>query len=356
MSGRWMIYGANGYTGRLIVDLAREQGLTPILAGRNSQAILEMAKSTGLPGDIFDLSDSARVARRIKGLDLVLNCAGPFSHTAKQMLSACIASKVSYLDITGEIDVFEMIYRREREIQDAGICAIPGVGFDVVPTDALANLLKAKVPDASRLVLAFNAHNATPSPGTAKTLIEGISYGGRIRKDGAIVGVPTTFKTGMIPFAEGSASVVTIPWGDISTAYRSTGIRNIEVHMAVKDQDLERLRKAEGIRWLLSIPFVRTLLQKYIARTFKGPGDEERQSGKVSLWGEVENDTGHRERLTMQTPNGYSLTAAAAMAAVGRVLSARPNAGVYTPIEAFGSEFALTLPGVKLTQPEMALS
>jgi len=166
-----MIYGANGYTGRLIVDLARKQGMTPILAGRNSQSILELAKSTGLSGDIFDLSDSHRVARRIKGLDLVLNCAGPFSHTAKQMLNACIASKVSYLDITGEIDVFEMVFRLERQVQDAGICAIPGVGFDVVPTDTLANLLKAKLPNASRLVLAFNAQNGSPSPGTAKTVV-----------------------------------------------------------------------------------------------------------------------------------------------------------------------------------------
>lgn len=356
MTGRWMLYGANGYTARLIMDLALAKGMKPVLAGRNAQSILNLARRADLSAEIFDLSVPARIEKRLKGFDLVLNCAGPFSRTAKPLLNACMASKVAYLDITGEIDVFEMIFHRGRELQDAGVPAVPGVGFDIVPTDTLSALLKAKLPDATRLVLAFHGHGIKPSPGTAKTMIEAFSSGGRIRKDGAIISVPATYKTGNIPFAEGSAMAVTIPWGDISSAYKSTGIGNIEVHMAATDLEIDRLRRADSLRWLLSLPFVRTLLQSQIARTLKGPSESERQAGMVSLWGEVENDAGERISMTMQTPDGYSLTAVAAVAAVERILSSPLEGGAYTPTEAFGPAFALSLPGVKLTPSEKALS
>ncbi len=355
MPGQWMIYGANGYTGRLVLDLALAKGLKPVIAGRDSQSILDLARTTQLPGEVFDLSDRERITRRLRGLDLVLNCAGPFSKTAHPMLNACLEAKVHYLDITGEIDVFEMIFQRERELQDAGIAAVPGVGFDVVPTDALAMLLKNKQPDASRLTLAFKSHESRPSPGTAKTMVEAMSLGSRVRKNGAIFSVSSTYKTVTIPFAEGSAMTVTIPWGDISTAFRSTGIPNIEVHMAATDTEIDRLRRAESFRWVLAIPFMRGLIQRYIGRTLAGPTETERLQGHVSLWGEVENATGQRVSMTMQTPEGYTFTATSALAAVEKILDNALAPGAYTPTEAFGTEFCLNLPGVKLTQDTKAL-
>ena len=172
-----MIYGANGYTGRLAARVAADRRLRPILAGRHAAAIRSLADGLGCDARVFDLHDSAVAATNLQGVAAVLHCAGPFSATSKPMLDACLRAGTHYLDITGEIAVFEDIHSRGREIRDAGIVAIPGVGFDVVPTDCLAAMLKRELPSATHLKLAFMARHGKLSPGTAKTMVEGLPEG-----------------------------------------------------------------------------------------------------------------------------------------------------------------------------------
>src|SRR6185295_4523400 len=119
--------------------------------------------------------------------------------TSKPMVKACLAAGVHYLDITGEVAVFEAIFRRDEEAKKRGIALVPGVGFDVVPTDCLAAQLHAKLPDANELWLAF-ASGGSVSPGTMKTMVEGAGWGGAIRKDGTIVRVPHAWDVREIPF------------------------------------------------------------------------------------------------------------------------------------------------------------
>ena len=138
MSGTWMIYGANGYTGRLAARLAKDRHLGPVLAGRHAEPIKQLAHELGCEARVFDLADAASAATHLAGVRAVLHCAGPFSATSRPMLDACLRAGAHYLDITGEIAVFEAIHSRRQEVSDAGIVAIPGVGFDVVPTDCLA--------------------------------------------------------------------------------------------------------------------------------------------------------------------------------------------------------------------------
>ena len=157
------------------------------------------------------------------------------------MLAACLLTGTHYLDITGEIAVFEDIHSRHQELSDAGIVAIPGVGFDVVPTDCLAAMLKRELPSATHLKLAFKSRYGKLSPGTPKTMVEGAPEGGRIRQNGRIVKVPPVHKVETIAFTESiSTTAVTIPWGDVATAYYSTGIPNIEVFVGVPETQIGR--------------------------------------------------------------------------------------------------------------------
>jgi short subunit dehydrogenase-like uncharacterized protein len=169
----WLIYGANGYTGELIAREAAGRGLRPILAGRNETAIIALARELDLPHRIFTPQSAA-----LEGVGLVLNCAGPFSATAAPMMQACIAAKAHYLDITGEIDVFEHAQSLGAAAGTAGVVLCPGVGFDVIPTDCVARALAEALPDATHLALGFETV-AAMSPGTAKTSVEGLAHGGR---------------------------------------------------------------------------------------------------------------------------------------------------------------------------------
>ncbi|HEX6832491.1 MAG TPA: saccharopine dehydrogenase NADP-binding domain-containing protein, partial [Rudaea sp.] len=220
----FMIYGANGYTGRLIVREAVRRGLKPLLAGRNRDEISRIANEYKLPLRVFELGNPHELRRNLDNVSLVLHCAGPFSKTAAPMLDACLDLNVHYLDITGEIDVFALCHRSHERARHQGIVILPGSGFDVVPTDCTAAMLKKRMPDATSLVLAFEAGGG-PSPGTAKTSVEGLAKGGRARIDGELKTVPLAWKTREFVRADGKArTAMTIPWGDVYTAYVSTGI------------------------------------------------------------------------------------------------------------------------------------
>ncbi len=228
----WMIYGANGYTGRLVAEQAQREGLTPILGGRNPASLHALGSSLGLECRVFDLNDSAAALAALEDIAVVANCAGPFSATAAPMIEACIASGAHYVDITGEISVFEYAHGLDEVARTAGVAICPGVGFDVIPTDCVAACLKEAMPDATSLALGFDSGSGL-SPGTAKTTVEGLKLGGKVREAGRLRDVPLGYKRRDIDFGRGLKHAVTIPWGDVATAYYSTGIGDIEVYLPV---------------------------------------------------------------------------------------------------------------------------
>jgi short subunit dehydrogenase-like uncharacterized protein len=225
----YLIYGANGYTGELIAREAVRRGQRPVVAGRNGEAVRGLASELGLEHRVFSLDDPRAVDERLKGMTAVLHCAGPFVHTFRPIADACLRAKANYLDVTGEVDVFERLAARDAEARAAGVMLLPGVGFDVVPTDCLAAHLKRRLPSATRLLLAFHSVGGL-SRGTATTMIENLHRGGLIRRNGVLTPVPAAWRTRKVDFGRGPRTVVSIPWGDVSTAYRSTGIPNIEVY------------------------------------------------------------------------------------------------------------------------------
>lgn len=356
MKNNWMIYGANGYTGRLIVKEAKKRGMNPILAGRNEDELEEICKDTGFECRIFGLEDSAAVEQALEGIAVVLHCAGPFSATSQPMIEACLANGCHYLDITGEISVFANAHRQSEEARHEDIVLMPGVGFDVVPTDCLAAMLVKKLPAATNMVLAFSSTSGRMSPGTAKTSVEGLAGGGCVRQDGKLKWVPLAWKTRVIPFRNGRHLAVTIPWGDVFTAYISTGVPDIEVYMSVPPSTLMRMKRMRMVKPLLSMQWVQNAMKRRVEKSVKGPGKEAREDSDVQLWGEVSSADGRSVSATMTTPNGYDLTVTASLGIVKHLLENEVEGGFYTPSLLMGADYAESLPGVSLYIEEPMVS
>jgi len=343
MSNNFLIYGANGYTGELITRFAVERGLKPILAGRSAIKVEELAKKHHLEYRVFSLDETDRLDAALQEVDMALHCAGPFSITSRPMVEACLRNKKHYTDITGEISVFEGAAAMGKKAEDAGIMVMPGVGFDVVPSDCLARHLKDRLPSATHLSLAFYGMGRL-SHGTQATMTMNVGKGGAIRKDGKITGVPAAWKTQEIDFGEVTKTGVTIPWGDVATAYYSTGIPNIEVFTVVPPSNLKMMKMSRYLGWLLATKPFQDYLQKQIPAG--GPSDDERAKGKTLMWGQASDLNGNRVVSRQQGPEGYTITAIAALNIAEKILAGNFTPGYQTPARAYGADLVLEIDGV----------
>ncbi|QSW98441.1 saccharopine dehydrogenase family protein [Haloterrigena alkaliphila] len=346
-----LIYGSYGYTGRLIAREAVARGGSPAVAGRDARAVARQADELGVEGRTFDLEDD--VAGRIRHFDAVLNCAGPFAKTAEPLVEACLETETDYLDITGEFQVFERLGRYDDAARNAGVTVLPGVGFDVVPSDCLAAFLHEQVPSATELSLAIKGGGSL-SRGTARTLVEQAGSEGVVRRNGRLIRVPATYRTRAIDFGDGAEPAVTIPWGDVVTAAHSTGIDSIEVYAAAGPWATRAMSVVDSLGWLLESRPVEGILKRLVDARIDGPDERELASSEAIVWGEVTDaSTGRRARARLRTPNPYALTAEAAVRAAERVVDGRDSPrgrvpdGFQTPASAFGADFVLELDGTE---------
>lgn len=340
----WMLYGANGYTGKLIIEVAKRRGLSPILAGRNRAAIEALAAEFELECRVFDLDT---VAENLDGVSAVLLAAGPFVFTSAIVAEACIAKGIHYLDITGEIGVFEELHALDSRARAAGSVLLPGVGFDVVPSDCLAASLAQQMPDAVALELAFSGGQL--SKGTTKTMLTHVGDGGAIRENGVIKPVPLAYHSKTIEFHDKRRPCTTIPWGDVSTAYHSTGIETIRVYSKANKAMVRQMKTIRFLSPLLQTAFAQKQLGRLIEAKVKGPGPSARASMKTELWGMVRDAEGKTIEGTLTTPEGYSLTAECATASVERIGVVEP--GFQTPSSAFGASYISEFDGCTLRVP-----
>nr|MCU0636503.1 saccharopine dehydrogenase NADP-binding domain-containing protein [Gemmatimonadaceae bacterium] len=342
-----LVYGATGYTGQLIVALARRQGLAPVLAGRNAEAVGALAAQHGLTHRVAALDDAPALDRALDGMNVVIHCAGPFVHTSRAMVDACLRTGVHYLDITGEWQVFEACATRDAEARARGVMLLPGVGFDVVPSDCLAAHVVRRLPDATSLALAFRALGG-PSRGTALTMAESLGRPGVARIDGRLVAEPMGAQVRRIDFGDGTGpqTAASIAWGDVSTAYHSTGVPNVRVYMSMTPAMLRQLRLARWLGPVLRSGTVQRALRQRIVSGRAGPSSESRARRDSRLWAEARNAAGRVVVSTLRGPNGYDLTADAAVRIAQRVLAGSALPGFQTPSKAYGADFVLELPGV----------
>ncbi len=344
MTDSWLLYGANGYTGELIAREAVRRGMRPVLAGRSQQAIEKLAAELGCKSAVFDLDDHTSLVRALENQRAVLNCAGPFARTARSMMQACLATHVHYFDITGEIDIFELAHSVHEKAQRSGIVLCPGVGFDVVPTDCIALKLQLAMRDATHLALGFESRMGL-SKGTAKTSIESLRLGGRVRRDGKLVQIPLGSLTRKIDFGAGERLAVAIPWGDVATAFYTTGIPNIDVLIASSPRQVEQMRRANTFRSVLRQRWMQGLLKLAAQQRVRPPTAAERDGNPCFVWGEARNAEGKIITARMRTANGYTLTVNASLGILTEVFTGVPDPGFTTPALLVGPDFASTLPG-----------
>lgn len=347
----FLLYGANGYTGRLIAERAHRIGLRPILAGRRAQVIAPIAEQYGFEHRAFALESPSQIANSLDGVGAVLLAAGPFSATSALMLEACIMRGIHYLDITGEIAVFEHCAGQHDRAVAARIVILPGVGFDVVPSDCLAASLARALTGATSLELAFTStggHGARISRGTARTMLEGLGQGGAIRKDGRIVRVPLVWRTRVVPFRDKEREAASIPWGDVATAFHSTGVPNVIVYTAMPRRQIVALKVARLLVPLARLRAVRQLIARRIDRAAPGPDDNARSNAHMQLWGRATDAAGRSLEGTLVTPEGYRLTAETAVESVRRVLAGEVEFGFKTPALALGASYITQFDGCDL--------
>ena len=345
-SSSFLLYGANGYTGKLIAQLANEYGLKPVLAGRRAEALEPLAKELNTIYHVIDLNDTKKLELVLKEMPLVLHAAGPFKNTAKQMINACLKTHTHYIDITGEIEVYEMAKKYNEAALKAGIVLMPGAGFDVVPTDCIALFLKNKLPDASELKLAFASIGGGLSHGTALTMAGSMGEKSAARKDGKIVRVPLGHKGMWVDFGLKKLFVMTIPWGDISTAYTTTGIPNIETYTGVSPKTFKLLKFQFLYNWLLRTSFMRNRQKNKINSKPAGPSDEKRAKSKGLVWGEVKNAKGQIAQARLIGPDGYTLTAHTSLIIARKILNGNFKPGYQTPAGCYGADLILEVPGI----------
>jgi len=334
----WLIYGANGYSAQLAAERAIRLGMRPVIGGRNDEAVRAVAQRLGLDWISSSLDDVDVLASKLRGFKVVAHCAGPFAHTAKQMMQAAIRAGVHYVDITGEIPVFELGQQLHHDAQAAGVVICPGVGFDVIPTDCVAACLKQALPDATQLCLAFAGDSAL-SRGTAKTSIEGLARGFLVRENGGFKKVSRAYMHRTIDFGRGEQPVAIIPWGDVSTAFWTTGIPNIRVYLPYKG-GVGGLYMTDVMRPILALPPIQKFLKAGIdkrAREKLGPDETRRAARPTVVWGEVSNAKGELRTARLTTAHGYSVTAEGIVTAVTHLLArGTSNGGYFTPSQLLG--------------------
>ena len=343
-----MIYGATGYTGTLIAEhaaaTASQFSPPPTLAGRNQAKVRELAMRLKMPWAAFDLADAAALRHRLRDVKVLLNCAGPFSRTADPLVAACLEAGTHYVDITGEIAVFERIAAQNAAARQAGIVLLPGAGFDVVPSDCLAAHLKRRQPGLRRLRLSISGLTKA-SRGTARTALEALGKGTLARRGGEIVELERPQRS-RSDFGRGPVETVGVSWGDVATAWYSTGAQEIDVlfeasrQLRLVSHVPRRLRPALG-----SAP-VQRLLSRLVDRMQHGPSPGDRQSGRCRLLAEGWDAEGARVASLMETPEPYALTAQTAFMIAQRIGAEEVAAGYQTPSTAFGPDLALEFDGV----------
>jgi short subunit dehydrogenase-like uncharacterized protein len=348
MSG-WMLYGATGYTGTLLAEEAVRRGHRPLLAGRSAAKLKPLSERLGLDYLAVSLDDAGALARAVSGVDLVLHAAGPFSQTGDPMLRSCLDAGSHYLDLTGEIPVFEHTFSYHDAAAAKGVALISGVGFDVIPTDCLAKYVADKLSDADTLDIAFDAITRA-SGGTTRTQLEIVAGGGLVRRDGQLVRWPLGSGGRRIRFSHRERWALPAPLADLATVYRASDIPNITAYIALP-RLLARLAGLAtpvfpAVQRLFASRAVRRGLGWLIERAVQGPDADFRQAAHSYIWAHAANHQGDEAQAWLETVEAYQFTAIAGVRCVERVLDGDYR-GALTPAQAFGADFVLEIEGTR---------
>jgi short subunit dehydrogenase-like uncharacterized protein len=331
--GKVMIYGGTGYTGSLMCDQANQTGLKFVLAGRTQSSVRSAANKLDVSYRVFDLTIPKLLDSSLKGISVLLNCAGPFARTAEPLVEACMRTGVHYLDTSAELSTYLLAEKYDSKAKAAKVMLMPGCGgsvaiFGCLVARALTNLNTLAVVDTVQQVdLALHV-SGPMSRGSAITAMANSNAKCMQRLDGQLT-TPDTASTAPFDFADGRGAVqcfpVTLP--DLITVHKSFGISNIRT-----------FANASGTAFptgdLAALP--------------DGPTTEERDANPYHAAVAVTLLDGSVDRSVLRTVNGYTLIAMASVEAARRIVSGDFAPGFQTAATVFGAGFMESVPGVLL--------
>lgn len=352
----WMIYGAYGFTGRLVVEEALRRGHRPVLAGRNDQHLQAMAQEMHLPAIPLPLDDPNALQAAARSVGLIFNAAGPFTETGPKLIKACLNTGTPYADCSGEFHHIRAVEALDERPRKARIPILTGAGFGVTFGDCLARHVVDKLPDATHLRLSVAAGNAQTTSAVRRTILEVMARGGYAVEGGRWVRRPLAHQLWTVPDRPAALAFAAAPMGELAAVRRSTHVANIVVGRPMPAKTAKRIR-------LLS-PLIQSVLRLAplrwaLGRDRGGPPHTapEPQGGWQSrIWAEAWNARGDRVMARIETGEGYASTAHAALTNIEALL-ARTLTGAFTPAQAFGAAHVLTIPGVRMADlnPEIGL-
>ena len=342
----WMLYGAYGTTGRLILDEALQRGHRPLLAGRDRAQLSALGQATGLSTLTLPLDDDAALRAALSRVSCVLLAAGPYPLTGPPMRAACLDAGCSYLDINGAIEDFDTALACDAEARRAGIGIIAGVGYGVVFAECLAAQVALRLPDATWLRLSLATQNAGRSRGASLSVAAALAAGGRDIHHGTLRTRAIASSTWLAPDTDSKPMrFAAAPLAELLAAQRSTGIPNIVAGIPLSHAAAALMRVAG--------PVLGRLLAWQAARapgkTGHGPSAAKIAELRSRVWAEAGNSAGRRVAAVLETGEGYRAAAAAAVRAL-ELQQREPRVGALTPAQAFGSGFALLVPGTRIEE------
>jgi short subunit dehydrogenase-like uncharacterized protein len=346
MKDRLLIYGATGYTGKLIAHAAMQTGVRPVLCGRNGQKLQALAAELGLDFRVASVEDRLGLDGAVDGIRVLLNAAGPFRRTMRPLLEACLRRGVHYLDVTGEAGVIDEASRADREAKDKNVMVMPAVGFDVVPSDCLASHVVRRSGIARRLFIGLSGLDLM-TRGSAKTIALQVGDPVWVRRGGILGRAPAGALERTFDYGSGPRQSLAVTWGDVVSAYFSTGVPDITVYSEATLAVRTHHALLQMFGWAIPLTPWRETLATGSDWLPEGPTELERRQRRTVIVAEIEDLDGRLVRSRMRTPDAYSMTGSTAAAVAARVLAGDFERGFQTPARVYGADFPLSLAGVE---------
>lgn len=346
MSGRLLIYGATGYTGRLIARSTLARGIEPVLAGRSRDRLANTAGMLGIREiRVAELHSDAELDRALADVEVVINVAGPFSRTAAPLVDACLRTATHYLDVTGEVDVMDALSRRDGAARGRGVMLLPGVGFDVVASDCLAAHVAKRARQSSWLALGIKGL-VFVSRGSYRTLVEQAGRPTRVRRAGRLVSVAAGSLSRRFDYGGGEVMSRGVSWGDVVSSWHSTKIPDIEVYFEATPAIESMVFARRALGNLFRLRTLQALLKAPAAVMSEGPSESERAAQAAVVVAETGSERTLLARSRLYTSEVYTFTAQAAAAIAAEVLAGHARPGYQTPASLLGPDFVLGLDDV----------
>lgn len=317
------VYGATGYTGRLVAEELARRGLKARLCGRNGGKLRALKASLGVDWDVraAAVDDTPALRKAFDGASVVLSCAGPFTYYGAPVIEAALAAGAHYCDTTGEQPYMKRVFDfLDAPARERGVAVVPAVGFDYVPGDLAASLAARGREPLEEMLLAYVVEGFGATRGTMHSALEMLRGGDLEYVDGdwrpasgAIVRERFAFGDGL-----GEQALAPYPGGEIVTVPRHVKTRAVRQRLAASflapHPSLASVVPftVPVMATLLNTP-LRDLADAVIDRLPEGPSDDARRASRFTITAVARGEDGEESRVVVRGSDVYGLTAVMAV-------------------------------------------